>query len=161
MMPGAARPNLPRVELGQFAAHGHDGEERKAAIGEQTEHVDAVAHPARLHQQGRPVAAEPCPGHRRHAFFLGGQRVGDDLRVLQGAADDTGVPGVGHISDLPDAPRFQPLEQHVLPAGRFFHRLKFQCATSSVKTGACGPLGPRVKHGADGGRCLARTLMFE
>jgi hypothetical protein len=106
MTPGAARPNLPRVELGQFAAHGHDGEERKAAIGEQTEHVDAIAHAARLHQQGRPVAAEPGPRHRRHAFFLGGQGIGDDLRVLQGTADHMTVPGVGHIGDLPDAPVF-------------------------------------------------------
>jgi hypothetical protein len=135
---GAAHGHLPRVELGQLAAHGHDGEEGKAAIGEQTEHVDAVADPARLHQQGRPVTAEPGPGHRRHAFFLGGQGIGDDLRVLQGAADDMGCARRRAHRGLAGCSRFQPLEQHVLPIGRFALAAR-HCALPSAA-------GPELRH---------------
>ena len=56
-------------------------EKGKAADPGQRQHVDAVADPARLHQQDRAPAAEMRPGGERDAFLLGGQHDRFDVRI--------------------------------------------------------------------------------
>ena len=69
---GVALPHrdLPRIELGPFAAHRHQRQERQAAACGQREHVHAIADAARLHQQHRAVAAEPGAGGRARRLPL-------------------------------------------------------------------------------------------
>lgn len=106
---------LPRVELGVFAAHGHDGHEREATAVQQREHVHAVAHPAALHQQNGALAAKPCATDDANALFFGREDDIANLGVGFGTFDDVRVTCVGHISDLLDAALLQCLEDFLMP----------------------------------------------
>ena len=68
-----AHGKLPRISLAEIAAHAHQRQERKAAALDQRQHVDAIADPARLHQQHAARAAEIGAGDQRDAFLLGGR----------------------------------------------------------------------------------------
>ena len=70
---GAPHGDLPRVSFTELAAHADQQKERKPAIGDERECVDAVADPAALDHQHRALAAEPGTTANADAFLLGGQ----------------------------------------------------------------------------------------
>ena len=71
-----AHRNLPRIELTTVATPGDERQQWKAVLFHHAEHVDAIAHAARLHQQYSAVAAQPGAAQKRYALFLRGQRTG-------------------------------------------------------------------------------------
>jgi hypothetical protein len=102
----AGRPghrHLPGIELRPFAAHGHQHQQRKSAVGGQAQHVDAVADAARLHQEGTLGPAQPSSGQNGDPFLLGGQRDGPDRRIVPAKLDQGLVAGIRHIGHLAEA----------------------------------------------------------
>jgi hypothetical protein len=73
LLRGFAHGNLPGIEFAPLSAHGNQHHDRHAAFVLQREHVDAVAHAARLQQQYAPLAANPRAAHHGHPFFFSGQ----------------------------------------------------------------------------------------
>jgi hypothetical protein len=81
----------------------------------QREHVDAVAHAARLQQQYTALAADPCATHHGHAFFFGGQGNCVNFGVCFAEFDKTFVPRIGHVCHLPHISGFEVLEDCFRP----------------------------------------------
>ena len=81
-----AHRHLPGIELLPLAAHGDQHQQRKAAGPCKRQHVDAIAEPARLHQQRGALAAEPGAGGQRHALLLGGEHDVADVAGRRGSA---------------------------------------------------------------------------
>src|SRR6266851_2627247 len=93
--------HLPRVELAPLPAHGDDREQRKAALRDQRQHVDAVADAAALHEEDAALPTEPGAGEERDAFLLGGEADRTDDVVFAAEIDQPGVAGIRDIGDLP------------------------------------------------------------
>ena len=102
-----AHRQLPRVEFAPFAAHRHQHQQRKAALTDGAQHVDAVAHAGGLHQQRAAIAAQPRAREHGHTFFLGGE--GNCTHRFIGVAvfDQGRVAGVRHVGNLADADLFE------------------------------------------------------
>ena len=107
---------LPKPD--PLSAHRHQGEQRDPALLVECEHVDAVAHAARLEQQHPAFAAEPGPRQHGHPFLLGGERHRVHLSVGVAALDEPVVAGVGYVRDLPDARGLELGEDIVGPGER-------------------------------------------
>jgi hypothetical protein len=101
----------------EIAAHAHEREEGESRALDQRQHVDAVADPARLHQQNRTRAAEIGAGAERHALLLGRERDRMHRRIGERTVDQDGVAGVRHIAELRDVVRPQEIVELVLPGG--------------------------------------------
>src|SRR5260221_948692 len=113
--------HLPRVELAPLAAHGHDREQREAALADERQHVDAVADAAALHEQDAALSAEPGAGQQRHALLLGGEPDRPDCILGTAKIDEPGMPGIGDIGDLTDAGLFEDAKDVIGPVYRFGH----------------------------------------
>ena len=108
---------LPGIELAIVAAHGDQGQERKAQRLGEAHQVDGVADARALHQQHRALAAQPGAGGEGDAFLLGGERHGADRVRALAMLDQARMAGVGHVIDLLDVVRLQDVENLVAPVG--------------------------------------------
>ncbi len=121
----APHRHLPRVELGPLAAHRHQHRQREPAGFRQGQHVDAIADPARLHQQRGALTAKPGAGGEADPLLLAGQPNRADLRIGPAQFDQPRVPGIGDIADLTDPARFQGGEDRLAPIVDGRHRITF------------------------------------
>jgi hypothetical protein len=87
----------------------------EAAIAQQRKHVDAIADPARLHQQGGAFAAERRAGDKPHALFLGGEHDVGDIRIVAAQRDQPAMARVRDITDLPNTDTLEVSVDRVRP----------------------------------------------
>ena len=61
------------IKFTPFTAHADDGDKGKITIADKTEHIDAIADTAALHQKHRFLSTQPRPTRRGDTFFFGCQ----------------------------------------------------------------------------------------
>src|SRR5262249_40428185 len=77
--------------------------------------VDAIAEPARLHQQRSTFTAKPGACRKRDALLLRCERDIVDFVIATAALDQARVAGVGHIADLTNAATLERFKQLIRP----------------------------------------------
>jgi len=94
-------------------------QKRKAAVRRKAQRIDAIAHPARLHEERAALTAQPRARGQADAFLFGRERNGRHALVRVAQLDQTLVACIGHIRHLAHALR---LERAMIAAGQSMPR---------------------------------------